>query len=92
MVKNTDVEGSKATEGRDTKDQDGYDLKFVLAIVALVAVIFVSSVQTVQLANLQTEVENNLEELAEQGPRTASIETSDLEQNVEELPGMVGGC
>lgn len=74
--------------------QSKMDKKVVVAVIVLAFLLVFSVVQTIQLVNMKSQLQNEVDigsaPLA--GKKAASTQSGNLKTNIQNLPGMVGGC
>lgn len=69
------------------------DKKVVVAVIVLAFLLVFSIVQTIQLVNMKSQLQSeDIGSAPLAGKKAASTQGGDLKSNIQNLPGMVGGC
>ncbi len=85
--------------GSVVKRKVGVDTRVLFLVAMMSALLIISAIQTVELVNLKNKfsslegVDVTQEKKLSAGPGSADQEDSNLlQRNLQNLPGMVGGC
>lgn len=79
---------------KETKGEGNVNKKIVVMAVAVLLLLVFSAVQAIELTNLKNMLNNELTTLSVAGKTEISTSSSStgLQQNIQNLPSMVGGC
>lgn len=79
---------------KETKGEGNVNKKIVVMVVAVLLLLVFSAVQAIELTNLKNMLNNELTTLSVAGKTEISTSSSStgLQQNIQNLPSMVGGC